>query len=55
LQGRGERQLTALPPDFAVNDFDVSADGSEVILDKVENNADMALIELPRHALRSPR
>jgi hypothetical protein len=24
------------------------ADGSEVILDKVENNSDMALIELPR-------
>jgi Tol biopolymer transport system component len=55
LQGRGERQLTALPPDFAVNDFDVSADGSEVILDKVDNNSDIALIELPRHALGLPR
>ncbi len=45
LQGRGERQLTALPPDFAVNDFDISADGTELILDKIENNSDMALIE----------
>jgi hypothetical protein len=48
LQGRGERQLTALPPDFTVNDFDISADGSELILDKVEDNSDMALIERPR-------
>jgi Tol biopolymer transport system component len=48
LQGHGERQLTALPPDFTVNDFDISADGSELILDKVEDNSDMALIERPR-------
>ena len=48
LQGHGERQLTALPPDFTVNDFDISADGSELILDKVEDNSDMALIERSR-------
>jgi Tol biopolymer transport system component len=48
LQGRGERQLTALPPDFTINDFDISADGSELILDKVDDNSDMALIERPR-------
>jgi hypothetical protein len=47
LQGHGERQLTTLPPDFTVNDFDISADGSELILDKVEDNSDMALIERP--------
>ncbi len=45
LQGGGERQLTALPADFSVNDFDISADGSELILDKVESNSDIALIE----------
>jgi len=48
LQGHGERRLTALPPDFSVNDFDISADGSELVLDKVENNSDMALIERSR-------
>jgi Tol biopolymer transport system component len=48
LQGHGERQLTTLPPDFTVNDFDISADGSELVLDKVEDNSDMALIERPR-------
>jgi Tol biopolymer transport system component len=51
LQGGGERQLTALPSDFAVNDFDISADGSELILDKIESNSDMALIERRRPAL----
>jgi Tol biopolymer transport system component len=55
LQGGGERQLTALPPDFMVNDFDISADGSELILDKVEDNSDMALIERPRQTLGSAR
>jgi dipeptidyl aminopeptidase/acylaminoacyl peptidase len=45
LQGGGERQLTALPADFSVNDFDISNEGSELILDKVEGNSDMALIE----------
>jgi len=34
-----------VPPDFTVNDFDISADGSELVVDKVENKSDMALIE----------
>jgi Tol biopolymer transport system component len=55
LQGGGERQLTALPPDFTVNDFDISADGSELILDKVEDNSDMALIERTRRTLNFAR
>ena len=50
LQGGGERQLTALPADFSVNDFDISADGSELILDKLESNSDVALIERRRSA-----
>jgi hypothetical protein len=45
LQGHGERQLTALPPDFSVTDFDVAADGTELILGKLEINSDLALIE----------
>jgi Tol biopolymer transport system component len=55
LEGHGERQLTALPPDFAVSDFDISADGSEAILDKIENNSDMALIERTPHTGRFAR
>jgi Tol biopolymer transport system component len=45
LRSGNQRQLTSLPPDFLVNDFDLSADGSELILDKVENTSDLALIE----------
>ena len=51
LQGRGEHPLTALPRDFTVDDFDISADGTELILDKLEENSDMALIERPRYSL----
>jgi Tol biopolymer transport system component len=51
LQGHGERQLTSLPPDFTVNDFDISADGSELIVDKADSNSDLAVIERTRHPL----
>jgi hypothetical protein len=51
LQGRGARQLTALPRDFTVDDFDISADGTDLILDKREDNSDMALIERSHYAL----
>ena len=47
LKGGGERQLAALPPDFAVSDFDLAADGSELVIDRVESNSEMALIERP--------
>ena len=51
LQGHGERALTTLPRDFTVNDFDISADGAELVLDKLEDNSDMALIERSRYPL----
>ena len=40
-----ERQLTELPSDFDVREFDVSADGSHIIFDRVEENSQIALIE----------
>ena len=40
-----ERQLTELPPDFDVRDFDVASDGSHIIFDRVEENSQIALIE----------
>jgi Tol biopolymer transport system component len=55
LQGRGEHQLTTLPRDFTVDDFDLSADGADLILDKLEDNSDMVLIERPRYTLTFPR
>jgi Tol biopolymer transport system component len=45
LQSGAERILAQLPPDFLVRDFDVSADGTELLLDRVQENSDLALIE----------
>jgi Tol biopolymer transport system component len=40
-----ERRLTELPPDFDVRDFDVSSDGRELVLERVQEHSDIALIE----------
>jgi Tol biopolymer transport system component len=48
LKSGVERQLTELPPDFDVRDFDLSADGTEILFDRVEANSEMALIERTR-------
>jgi Tol biopolymer transport system component len=42
-----ERRLTQLPADFNIRDFDVSADGRELLLERVEDHSDIVLIELP--------
>ena len=43
-----ERQLTNLPPDFDVHDFDVSPDGREVVLQRVQEHSDVMLLDLSR-------
>jgi len=45
LQTGTERVLAELPPDFVVRDFDVAADGSEILLERTQENSDLALIE----------
>jgi len=45
LQTGAERLLSELPRDFAIQDFDVAADGSEVVFDRVQENSELALIE----------
>jgi Tol biopolymer transport system component len=45
LQSGTQSALTDLPQDFVIGDFDVSPDGSEVILDRVEESSTLALIE----------
>ncbi|HET9329750.1 MAG TPA: hypothetical protein VFO23_04420 [Steroidobacteraceae bacterium] len=45
LQSGAERVLSELPRDFVIQDFDVAADGSEVVFDRVEENSELALIE----------
>jgi dipeptidyl aminopeptidase/acylaminoacyl peptidase len=45
-----ERQLTQLPADFNIRDFDVSADGRELLVERVQEFSDVVLIERPlRH------
>jgi len=48
LSTGAERQLTNLPPDFTVQDFDISPDGREVVLHRVQEQSDVVLLELPR-------
>jgi hypothetical protein len=41
-----EQQLTRLAPDFNVRDFDVSADGREIVLERIQEQSDVVLIDL---------
>jgi Tol biopolymer transport system component len=40
------RQLTNLPPDFDIQDFDISPDGSEVVLERIQQHSEVALLDL---------
>jgi Tol biopolymer transport system component len=42
------RQLTDLPPDFDISDFDVSPDGHEVVLERLQEHSDVVLLTRPR-------
>jgi Tol biopolymer transport system component len=43
-----ERQLTNLTPDFDISDFDISPDGREVVVERVQERSDVVLLDLPR-------
>jgi hypothetical protein len=40
-----ERQITELPPDVAIRDFDVARDGRSIVFDRIEESSRIALIE----------
>ena len=48
LDSGTSRQLTQLPKDFSIRDFDVSADGKEIVVERMQEHSDIVLIELPR-------
>jgi len=48
LETGAERELTNLPADFDVRDFDISSDGDEVIFERVQQRSDVVLMDLPR-------
>jgi Tol biopolymer transport system component len=43
-----ERQLTDLAADFAVRDFDISSDGREIVLERVQEHSNIVVLDLPR-------
>ena len=44
-----ERQLTNLASDFDVQDFDISSDGREIVVERVQERSDVVLIDLAAH------
>jgi Tol biopolymer transport system component len=47
LQTGAEQQLTNVPSDFDIRDFDISPDGREAILERVQDRSEVVLLELP--------
>jgi Tol biopolymer transport system component len=48
LETGTERQLTNLTPDFNIRDFDISPDGRDVVLERVQEHSEVVLLDLPR-------
>jgi Tol biopolymer transport system component len=48
LQTGAERQLTNVAPDFDIRDFDISPDGHDIVLERVQERSDIELLDLPR-------
>jgi hypothetical protein len=48
LETHAERQLTNLTSDFDIRDFDVSPDGREIVLERVQEHSDVLLLDLSR-------
>jgi len=48
LETGAERQLTNFAPDFDLRDFDISPDGRDVVLERVQEHSDVVLLDLPR-------
>jgi Tol biopolymer transport system component len=43
-----EHRLTSLAPGFNIRDFDISPDGREAILERVQDRSDVVLLDLPQ-------
>lgn len=46
LETGAERQLTDLAPEVDVSDFDISADGREIVLERMQERSDVVLLDL---------
>jgi Tol biopolymer transport system component len=47
LEDGTERQLSNFSPDFDIRDFDISPDGREVVLERIQERSDVVLLDLP--------
>ena len=45
LETGAQHMLAKLPDDFDIRDFDISADGSELVIERAEVKSNVALIE----------
>jgi Tol biopolymer transport system component len=48
LETGAERQLTNLLPEFDIRDFDISPDGREVVLERMQERSNVVLLDLPQ-------
>jgi Tol biopolymer transport system component len=48
LETGAERQLTHLAPEFDIQDFDLSPDGREVVIERVQERSNLVVLDLPR-------
>ena len=48
LATRQSRQLTRLTNPAAMHAFDITADGKQIVFDRLRNNSDIVLIDLPK-------
>ena len=47
LETGAERQLTNLGPEFDIQDFDISPDGRELVIERVQERSNVVLLDLP--------
>jgi Tol biopolymer transport system component len=47
LESGAETQLTNLPADFDLRDFDISPDGRDVVLERTQEHSDIVQLDLP--------
>ena len=48
LKTGAERQVTNVAADFDIRDSDISPDGREAVLERVQERSDVVLVDLPR-------
>jgi Tol biopolymer transport system component len=48
LETGAERQLTHVASEFDIRDFDISPDGRDMVIERVQERSNVLLLDLPR-------